>query len=441
MHSRPSGTLEGTARGREAQQLLRACVHCGFCLPTCPTYRLLGNELDSPRGRIYLVKQLVEGGPAGKETLTHLDRCLTCRACETACPSGVQYGRIIDLGRELAAERIGRPLGERALRFTMTEVLGRRRLFEVLLRIGGWLRPLLPAALGSKLPRREPHVTPNAGSHMEARPVAARLEGAARLPTAPQAVRLRRRAVLLEGCVQPGLAPGINAATSRVLDRFGIATVSARGEACCGALSHHLGRTDAALGQARRNIEACTELLDAGAECILSTASACGVMVKDYGRLLADDPSCAEQARRVADATRDLSELIEPADLRSAGLSPGAGPSVAWQSPCTLQHGQRNVGRVEALLVAAGYRLVPVRDAGLCCGSAGTYSLLQPALSRELRARKLESLTAVAPDLIATANIGCLAHLQESSSVPVRHWIELVDAALAAHRPGPGQAG
>jgi glycolate oxidase iron-sulfur subunit len=428
MYARPSGALEDTARGREAQDLLRACVHCGFCLPACPTYRILGNELDSPRGRIYLVKQLVEGGPAGRDTLTHLDRCLTCRACETACPSGVQYGRIIDLGRELAEERIGRPIGERALRFAMTATLGRRRVFESLLRLGGWMRPLLPASLRARLPRREPGDGTSPAASTPGPVVAA--------PATPAAARRSdagdvRRVVLLEGCVQPGLAPGINAATSRVLARLGIETVRARGETCCGALSHHLGRPLTALDQARRNIEACAELLDAGAECVLSTASACGLMVKDYGRLLADDPSCAQQARRVADATRDLSELIEPADLRRAGLSPGAGQSVAWQSPCTLQHGQRIVGRVEALLSAAGYRLTPAGGATLCCGSAGTYSILQPALSRELRRRKLESLTTGRPDVIATANIGCLTHLQESSSVPVRHWIELVDAAFA----------
>jgi glycolate oxidase iron-sulfur subunit len=236
--------------------------------------------------------------------------------------------------------------------------------------------------------------------------------------------------ILLEGCVQPGLAPQVNVAAARVLDRLGIATITAREESCCGALGHHLGRTERALEQARRNVEACMKLLDAGAECVVSTASACGLMVKDYGRLLADDPAFARAARRVSEATRDLSEVVTAADLAGAGLEPGSGPRVAWQSPCTLQHGQRIVGRVEALLAAAGYRLTAVTGATLCCGSAGTYSLLQPELSRELRRRKLEGLVADAPEAIATANVGCLAHLAETSPVPVRHWIELVDVAL-----------
>jgi glycolate oxidase iron-sulfur subunit len=407
MYAKPSGPLENTSRGREAQDLLRSCVHCGFCLPACPTYRVEGNELDSPRGRIYLVKQLVEGGPVGESTLVHLDRCLTCRACESACPSGVQYGRIVDLGRELAEERIGRPLWNRVVRVAMTEALGRRPLFDSLLRIGRWVRPILPAVLQAKLPKAGP-------------------AGRERRPSSTHA----RRVILLGGCVQPGLAPGINAAAARVLDRLGITAVTVREETCCGALGHHLGHTERALEQARRNIQACTKLLDAGAECVVSTASACGLMVKDYGRLLAGDPTIAEDARRVSDATRDLSEVILTADLANAGLEPGSGPRVAWQSPCTLQHGQRINGRVESLLVAAGFRLTSVTGATLCCGSAGTYSLLQPALSQELRRRKLESLTADGPDSIATANVGCLTHLAEASPVPVRHWIELVDEAL-----------
>jgi len=408
MYARPSGSLENTPRGREAQDLLRSCVHCGFCLPACPTYRIEGNELDSPRGRIYLVKQLVEGGPAGDETRLHLDRCLTCRACETACPSGVQYGRIIDLGRELIDERAPRPAADRAARFAMTELLGRRPVFEMLLRVGGWLRPFVPVSVRGKLP----------------------VAGAAPARAAVAAHHVRR-VVLLEGCVQPGLAPQINAATVRVLDRLGLSVVRARDETCCGALSHHLGRTEKALDQARRNVAACVRLLDDGAECVVSTASACGLMVKDYGRLLTEDPSFAQAAQRVSAATRDLSEIIEPADLARVGLTPGSGPSVAWQAPCTLQHGQRVTGRVEALLTAAGCVLEPVAGATLCCGSAGTYSVLQPELAQELRRRKLEGLTVGQPGIIATANIGCLSHLRETSPVPVRHWIELVDEALA----------
>jgi glycolate oxidase iron-sulfur subunit len=414
MHSQPSPELAGTALGRDAQALLKSCVHCGFCLPACPTYRVTGNELDSPRGRIYLIKQLVEGAAATEATRDHLDRCLTCRSCETACPSGVQYGRLVDIGRELIETRAPRATVERSWRSALAVVLSQRSLVTPLLRVAQSVRGVLPATLRSKVPPRVATGSKPAARHS-------------------------RRVVMLEGCVQPGLAPQINAATARVLDRAGITTLTARGESCCGALGHHLGHTERALVQARSNVDLCIRLLDDGAEAIVSTASGCGVFVKDYGHLLRDDPTYAAKAARVSAATRDLCEVITVEDLRTAGITDAVTRgAVAWQAPCTLQHGQKDAtaGRVERLLRAAGYSLTAIASPHLCCGSAGTYSILQPELSQQVRARKLDTLLGGKPETIATANIGCLEHLRAASPVPVKHWIELIDAALGA---GPGQ--
>jgi len=402
--------LKGTRDGDEAEAILRKCVHCGFCTATCPTYQLLGDELDGPRGRIYLIKSVVEGEKPTASTMEHLDRCLTCRNCESTCPSGVDYGHLVDIGRKLVEQQVERPASQRFMRTLLRETLTRRWLFDPAMRVGQAVRPLLPEALKAKVPeRRDPGKRPSR-SHA-------------------------RKVILLEGCVQPGMLPSIDAATDRVLDRLGLEAVRPQGSGCCGAIRHHLNDQAGAANDARRNIAAWWPLIEAGAEAILINASGCGAMVKDYAHLLADDPEWAARAKQVVERTRDLAEWL-PAEI-DAAIAAGrlrAAPSsrVVFHPPCTLQHGQKVRGVVEALLTRLGATVLPVGESHLCCGSAGTYSVLQPQLSGELRARKLGHLTAGKPELILSANIGCITHLQAGTGTPVRHWIEWLDEQMGA---------
>lgn len=402
--------LRETPAGIEADRILRACVHCGFCTATCPTYQLLGDELDGPRGRIYQIKNLLEGETPTRSAQQHLDRCLTCLNCETTCPSGVDYHRLVDIGRQYVEERVRRPPAERLLRWGLRQVVPYPRRFGPLLRLGRALRPLLPRPLQDKLPA--------AGSQ----PVAA-----GRLPCQGSAAR---RVILLNNCVEPGLTPGVQAAAARVLAGLGIELIQPGG-GCCGAVSLHLAAAGEARGFMRRNIDAWWPAIAAGAEAILITASGCGAMVKDYGHLLRDDPFYAEKAARVSALARDFSELVSAADLARlpSPFDRGLPRRIAFHAPCSLQHGQKLPGRVEALLRGLGFELVPVADGHLCCGSAGTYAILQPALSRTLRDGRLEALEQQKPALIATANVGCQTHLASGAGVPVWHWIELLDPA------------
>ena len=406
--------IRDTPTGQEADRILRSCVHCGFCNATCPTYQLLGDELDGPRGRIYLIKQMLEGSPVTVNTLTHLDRCLTCRNCETTCPSGVRYGALLEIGREQAELRIGRPWTQRAQRWLIRQILPYPDRFAALLRLGQFFRPLLPRALKQKIPPRRHAVIPP----LPLQGGEGRGEGATQ--THP------RKMLILEGCAQPAHAPNINAATTRVLNRLGITFFPAANAGCCGAACHHTSGVEEGLAQARRNIDAWWPHIETGSEAIVMTASGCGAHVKDYGHLLRDDPAYADKARRVSALTKDLSEILAKEDL--SALKPKTPPTgkIAFQSPCTLQHGQKLGGVVEKILRDLGFDLVPVPESHLCCGSAGTYSLLQTELSQQLRTKKLAALESGKPQRIVTANIGCLAHLQSGTTVPVHHWIELL---------------
>ncbi|MCC2954005.1 glycolate oxidase subunit GlcF [Massilia sp. IC2-477] len=397
--------IKGTADGMEAEAILRACVHCGFCTATCPTYQLLGDELDGPRGRIYLIKQVLEGAEPTRKTQLHLDRCLTCRNCETTCPSGVKYGRLADIGRRVVEERVARPLKDRVERTTLKEFLPRTALFKPAFRAGVLARPVLSKGLQDKLqPARAPGAWPTR-SHA-------------------------RKMLVLEGCVQPAMGPNINAATARVLDAFGVQLLTAPKAGCCGAVRYHLNDQQGGLEDMRRNIDAWWPYVEQ-VEAIVMTASGCGVTVKEYGHLLAHDEAYAAKAARISMLTRDLSEIMpEFEEQLGAKLKGKIAKRVAYHPPCTLQHGQQIRGKVEGVLRAAGVDVQLCADSHLCCGSAGTYSVLHPEIAHALRDRKLANLQATSPDEIVSANIGCMTHLQSGTDTPVTHWIELIDRAL-----------
>ncbi|EJN08750.1 glycolate oxidase subunit GlcF [Herbaspirillum sp. YR522] len=403
--------IRDTAEGQEADAILRSCVHCGFCTATCPTYQLLGDELDGPRGRIYLIKQVLEGKPATQSTQTHLDRCLTCRNCESTCPSGVQYGRLVDIGRKVVEQQVPRPLSQRLVRSALKELLPRRWIFRPAMKAGQAMRALLPAVLRNKVPPPQP---------------------AGRWPAASHA----RRMLLLQGCVQPSMSPNINSATARVLDALGVQLIVAPKAGCCGAIRFHMNDQPGGLDDMRRNIDAWWPYVDGSAgtkvEAILMNASGCGVTVKEYGHLLQHDHAYAEKARQISHLTRDISEILPEFEQQLLPrLRVPAATRVAYHPPCTLQHGQKIRGKVEAILRAAGVDVQLCGDSHLCCGSAGTYSILQPELSYQLRDNKLRHLAATDAQLIVSGNIGCVTHLQSGTDTPVKHWIELIDSVLS----------
>ena len=413
MQTQLAPEFQGTPDGQMAESILRKCVHCGFCTATCPTYQLLGDELDGPRGRIYLIKQVLEGAEPTRKTQMHLDRCLTCRNCESTCPSGVEYGHLVDIGRKVVDMKVPRPAAERGLRWLLKEGLP-SPLFGPAMKMGQAVRGLLPEALRHKVPEaRDPGVWPDRAH--------------------------ARRVLMLEGCVQPAMAPNINTATARVLDAAGIQVMRVAQAGCCGAVKFHLNDQSGGLAQMRANIDAWWPWIRPDAtepvEAILMNASGCGVTVKEYGHLLQHDPAYAAKAARVSELTRDLSEwlpdLVPALQKKLALARDGRRPRLAFHPPCTLQHGQQLRGGVERGMSALGFEIHLARcEAHLCCGSAGTYSVLNPGLSLQLRDRKLANLSEVEPETIVSANIGCITHLQGGTDTPVRHWVEVLDEAL-----------
>ena len=408
MQTQLAPQYQGTPEGQEAEAILRKCVHCGFCTATCPTYQLLGDELDGPRGRIYLIKQVLEGAQPTRKTQLHLDRCLTCRNCESTCPSGVQYGHLVDIGRHIVEQQVERPASEKWMRSALSQGLN-SPLFAPAMKLGQTVRGLLPRALRDKVPA---------------------MQDPGRWPSAIHT----RRVLMLAGCVQPAMQPNINFATARVLDAVGIQTLIAPSAGCCGGVKFHLNEQDQALEQMRANIDAWWPHIEQGVEALVVNASGCGVTIKDYGHVLRNDPDYAFKARRITELTRDLSELLpEIVDRLAPRVNERARQlgTLAFHPPCTLQHGQQLRGGVEQHLGAMGFdvRITPV-EPHLCCGSAGTYSVLQPEIATQLRERKLGHLSQLKPQFILSANIGCITHLQSGTATPVRHWVELLDQCL-----------
>ncbi len=402
MKTELAASIQNTEEGKRANEILRSCVHCGFCNATCPTYQILGDENDGPRGRIYLIKQLLEGKATNEASRDHLDRCLTCRNCETTCPSGVQYAKLLDIGRNHIEKMVPRTFKERATRKLLRSVLPYRKRFSFLFKAGLIVKPLLPRELRKKMPRPVAKGTWPLREH-------------------------KRRMLILDGCVQPTLSPDINTVTARVLHKLGISLIRQKKAGCCGAVSQHLSAEDEALAFMKQNIDAWWPDIESGIEAIVITASGCGVMIKEYAHYLRNDPEYATKAQRVSTLCKDIAEIIVEENYQKLTRNSQSDMTIAWHPPCTLQHGQKINGVVEKILEECGYQLAPVQDSHLCCGSAGTYSLLQPRLSQQLQINKITQLSKSKPEMIVTANIGCQTHLQEVSDVPVIHWIHLLD--------------
>jgi len=401
MQTRIPKEILNTYAGERADRILRSCVHCGFCTATCPTYQLLGDELDSPRGRIYLIKQMLEGEVPTRKTLSHLDRCLTCRSCETTCPSGVQYAQLLDIGRKVAEDNTQRSIIDRLKRNILHWILSKPARFKRLYTLGSKFNPILPAKFRIELARPKNEIF--------------------------KAQKHTRKVLLLQGCVQPTLQPNINLATEKVFDHIGIEVTTLNEIECCGAISHHLNKHEQAQRTFRHNIDTWWPYINDGYEAIISNASGCGITLKDYANYLEHDPGYADKAKKISSMVKDVSEIISDSDINQLNqLKQAKVTRVVFHAPCTLQHGLRLTTKVEQMLTVLGFQLLPVSDSHLCCGSAGTYSILQPKLSKQLKQQKLANLSNESPDYILTANIGCQQHLQQGNSIPVKHWIELI---------------